>query len=251
MSNSYTYPSYKLLFFRGLVLLTGLLAGYSVHPAYAENRGMSLLKNRCVSCHNLTGPAARTLTALRSRKAPDMFYAGDKYNHEWLKIWLQHPVQIRPTNMFHTVQKKNKSQPDDIGISKQQTHMALNTSDALLAADTLMRLKSNTIRINAALHQPKGFISEKPPRGQMFFNNIYKCIACHQTAPGHGGLSGPELYSARTRLTAAFIRSYIHNPQLWAPKIGMANIHISKENIEKLTRYIMSISTQRQDNHVK
>ncbi len=225
-----------------ILLLAGLFAGYSAAPAYAENSGMKLLKHRCASCHNLTGPAPRTLAGLRSRKGPDMFYAGDKYRREWLQSWLRHPVRIRPAGMFYATRVKTGVQADVVNLPKLQAHMALNASDASLAADALMQLRSNTLRVNALLHQRKGMILEVLPRGRMLFNHVYGCISCHQTAPGHGGLSGPELYSAGKRMTEAFIRSYIRSPQLWDPKVGMPNIHASGENIEKLTAYIESLS---------
>jgi len=232
---------YKILFFCAAVLSTGLPSDYTVTYAHAENNGMTLLKHRCVSCHNLTGPAPHTLADLQSRKGPDLFYAGNKYHREWLKNWLQHPTRIRPAGMFYALHIKSEAQADIIDSSTLPAHIALTASDASLATDALMQLKLETLRIKAILQQ-QDVISEILPRGRMLFNHVYGCIACHQTAPGHGGLSGSELYSAANRMTAAFMRSYIRDPKLWNPQISMPNIHASGENIEKLIRYIMSLS---------
>src|SRR3546814_12727020 len=54
------------------------------------------LTSQCASCHSLTRPADTTVEHLWNRKGPDLWYAGDKFNREWLVGWLQNPTTIRP-----------------------------------------------------------------------------------------------------------------------------------------------------------
>jgi len=237
------------LFFRYLILFAGLLPGFSVTPAYAGHDGMALLKQQCASCHNLSGPAPHTLSALAARKGPDLFYAGDKYRQAWLKRWLQHPTRIRPSGMAYDDYIRSRGATGRADMSAQSMHPALSEADAAGAADALMQLKASTLRINRFLHQPQVAISEVLPRGGMLFKHVYGCQACHQVAPGTGGASAPELYSAGQRLTQAFIRSYIRSPQLWDPMIWMPSRHVSGENIEKLAAYIAALGAPQQGAH--
>ncbi len=57
--------------------------------------GAALVAERCASCHDLTGPAPRTYRGVVAREAPDLFYAGSKFNRPWLVAWLQSPTAIR------------------------------------------------------------------------------------------------------------------------------------------------------------
>jgi len=234
---------------RFLILFAGLLPFFSAMPAYAGRDGMALLKQQCASCHNLSGPAPRTVAALAARKGPDLFYAGDKYRRDWLETWLQHPTRIRPAGMAYSAYIRGRGESGSADPAARSMHPALSAADAAAAADALMQLKASTLRTNAALKQPRVSITEVLPRGGMLFKHVYGCLACHQIAPGAGGISAPELYSSGRRLTGAFIRSYIRNPQLWDPQIWMPRRHISGENVEKLAGYLASLSASPQDAH--
>src|SRR3546814_6228355 len=74
----------------------------AMRPAAVEAQGGSSpapspeLTSQCASCHALTRPADTTVEHLWNRKGPDLWYAGDKFNREWLVGWLQNPTTIRP-----------------------------------------------------------------------------------------------------------------------------------------------------------
>lgn len=48
----------------------------------------------CGGCHDLRGPADDSLAARSQRKAPPLFYAGNKFREDWLVAWLQNPTRI-------------------------------------------------------------------------------------------------------------------------------------------------------------
>ena len=77
-----------------LVALLALVS-LAASGARAADEAAALLIQRCAGCHNLTGPAPHTLKELWARKAPDLFYAGNKFRAEWLRAWLQKPSRIR------------------------------------------------------------------------------------------------------------------------------------------------------------
>ena len=77
------------------VVIIGLLV-LTIESAAAAQDGATLAAERCASCHNLAGPAPATFEVVLDRKAPDLFYAGSKFNRPWLVKWLQNPTVIRP-----------------------------------------------------------------------------------------------------------------------------------------------------------
>jgi mono/diheme cytochrome c family protein len=225
-----------------LLAMTGIL-GVSCLPGLSwagDSPGMSLLKNRCASCHNLTGPAPTSIHALWARKGPDFFYAGNKYRKDWIVSWLQHPVRIRPAGMFYADHLKPGPKRDLVDESTLKPHITLSKADAELAADALMTLRAHDDLIKAE-HVSPGTISKT--MGEMVFDKFLGCIACHRIEPDYGGLSGPELYTAGARLKPAFIASYIRDPQTWDPKIWMPNKHVNDARIQQLVHYIESLNT--------
>ena len=219
-------------------LLSGILSLLSP-PALAGEDGMRLLKEKCASCHDLTGPAPKSLKQLWARKGPDMFYAGNKYKREWLVAWLQKPSRIRPAGEFYRQHIKPGPKHDVVDKSTLHPHMALPKSEAESAADALMGLKAH-----ADLIAKEHFTAGPSPIGEMMFDKFYGCMACHQIEPGYGGESGPELYTAGKRLTPEFMLSYIRSPQAWDPKIWMPNKHVPDANITKLVNYLIELSRE-------
>ncbi len=198
---------------------------------------MSILKSQCEACHKLTGPAPVTLKVLWARKGPDLFYAGNKYQRDWLAAWLQKPVRIRPAGEFYRQHIKPGPKHDVVDQSTLKPHLSLSKPDANAVADALMTLKGDH-----DLVAREKLVPGPSPMGQMLFEKIYGCIACHQDEPGYGGMSGPELYTAGKRLQPKFMLSYIRSPQAWDPKIWMPNKHVPEANIQKLVNYLIELS---------
>ncbi len=221
-----------------LLLTLALFSLVTASPAHAGDLDL-LNKHNCSSCHALTGPAPSTLAALWQRKGPDLFYAGNKYRQEWLETWLQNPKRIRPAGMFYMNHIKPGPKRNMVDTSSLSQHLQLNSSDAKSIAATLATLKENRSLIQNEKHDPK---LSPGPLGEMMFDKIYGCMACHQIEPGFGGLSGPEVYTAGTRLKAEFMLSYIRSPQAWDTKVWMPNAHLPDNNIQKLVNYMINLS---------
>src|SRR5487761_2548217 len=121
------------------LLAMGMIIG--LIPSARAADGMASLNKDCSSCHNLTGPAPQTLKQLWARKAPDLFYAGNKYRGEWLASWLQNPVAIRPAGEFYEDHIKPGAKRDEVDPTTLNAHVALSKDDAQAVADALMKLK--------------------------------------------------------------------------------------------------------------
>ena len=206
--------------------------------AMAAN-GEEILKNKCASCHDLKGPAAKTLAELWQRQGPDLFYAGSKYNADWLTTWLQAPKRIRPAG-FHYVQNiKPGKKWDVVDKSKLKPHLKLSEAEAKAVTSVLMTLKASDELIKKGDFKG-GSISAS--FGEMVFDKFNGCMACHAIEPNYGGTSGPEVYTAGKRLQADYMVSFIRNPQAWNPKTAMPNKHTAEPNIQKLVQYINALA---------
>ena len=200
-----------------------------------------LLKKDCVSCHNISGPAATTLKELWAKKGPDLFYAGNKYRQAWLVSWLQKPQRIRPAGEFYEDHIKPGAKSDEIDVTTLKDHVALSKEDATEAAAELMQLKPHDDLIAKEKIEP-GTITKQA--GEMVFDKFWGCMACHLIEPEYGGLSGPELYTAGQRLQPEFMASFIRNPQAWQPKTWMPNKGVSEGNIQKMVHYLQALSEE-------
>jgi mono/diheme cytochrome c family protein len=221
-----------------------VLIGFAGTGARAADEGAAILTQRCAGCHNLTGPASHTLKELWARKAPDLFYAGNKYRAEWLAAWLQKPTRIRVAGEFYADHIRSGAKSDEVDPTTLEPHPALSAADADTVTQALLRLKPRDDLIAAEKIEP-GSISKS--MGEMAFDKFLGCMACHEIEPGFGGASGPELYTAARRLQPGFIASYIRNPQAWDPRIWMPNKRVSDPNIQKMVHYLSELAKEHGD----
>lgn len=223
--------------FPALIILVSLDVEIS-----ASDEGMEILKNRCVACHDIDGPAPKTVKELWQRKAPDLFYGGLKYKPDWLASWLQKPERLRPAGyrfFMHIEPVKGRS--DNFDKDSLKPHIALTKKEAVLVASTVMTLKrSQNLPEPAALGS--GEIDEYMEK--IKFRNSLGCLSCHKISPDEGGFTGPELYTAGKRLQTDFLVSYLKNPQAWDPKTAMPNGQMGENSIRSTAKYIIFLSSE-------
>lgn len=201
----------------------------------------AVLQSKCASCHALTKPESDSLDRLWERKGPDLHYAGNKFNKEWLVEWLQDPVKIRPAGEFYRKHVKPGTKEDVVDESSLAPHPKLAREDAEAAANALMTLTDPD-----GLIEKGAFKDQKVAMsmGAMYFNKLRGCAACHSAVPGKGGLSGPEMATAGKRLQPDFIYSYIKDPQKIDKGVWMPKLDISDADLQKLTSYIVQLSAK-------
>lgn len=221
-------------------LLAAMLAASLIPALAAAASGAELLQSQCGSCHALTKPADTSLDRLWTRKAPDLYYAGVKFQKEWLVGWLQNPTVIRSAGvMYRNVVKAGApGTPDVIDAAKVPAHPKLSAGDAAAAADALMALGADSGLVT------KGAFKNEAPNAMMaklLFNKLRGCSSCHSPKAGEGGFSGPELATAGSRLQADYVVEYINDPQkfdshVWMPKLGLIDA-----DVQKLTGFLMTL----------
>jgi mono/diheme cytochrome c family protein len=216
-------------------LITILLALVATTAIAAD--GTQILESQCASCHALKKPEAATLDHIWDRKAPDLYYAGNKFQHDWLVTWLQAPTRIRPGGEFYRKHIKSTPDGDVIDTATLSEHPRLDKAAAESAATALMAL------VTPGLVEAGGFKNGpvSATMGKMFFGKLRGCSACHQDAVDKGGFSAPELYDAGQRLQADYVYSYIKQPQAFDPHVWMPNLGLGEADLQRITGYIMQL----------
>jgi len=224
---------------KGIIALV-VFSFFAAIPAFAAS-GATLLQEKCVSCHNVSGPAATTVEEVIARKGPDLFYAGVKYNADWLEGWLQKPERLRPAGylFFNYLEPNpNPAKPDLVKKEMLPKHPALNAKDAKAVTVALMKLRANEDLV------VKGSVTDAPVSmmmGEMNFDKFSGCLACHEIEPGFGGGTGPEVYTIGKRLQKDYIYSYLKNPEKWSPKTWMPNKQLGENFLQVLTKYMIKL----------
>lgn len=157
----------------------------------------------CTACHYTDGPAKeKTIDDQLAKTGPELWYAGSKFQQDWLQGWLQDPQPIRPMK-FNSLTETN---PGD--------HPKLGGNEAASVTEFLMSLTSD--EVEAGVIKPK-----KNPKGRLIFIKKMPCSGCHQY-PGKkkkltGGRSGPSLVNAKARLNPDWIYAYLLKPKVFKP----------------------------------
>ncbi|MCH8177525.1 MAG: c-type cytochrome [Proteobacteria bacterium] len=206
----------------------------------ASLSGKDVVDDKCVSCHDVVGPAPGTFNEMLRRQAPDLFYAGSKFNRPWLIDWLQNPTPIRYSgNLFlnYLVVQGGK---DMLAADAVKPHPRLEPKVAKSVADYLMTLKDKQMK-EGVIDRGKKI---RKPKAVVLFRKRLPCVACHRIKLGArtvGGISGPDLTEAGLRLNPDWVYSMIENPQYWDPKIAMPKLAMSHKKRETLTLLIASL----------
>lgn len=223
-------------------LISALATSGALLAAAGTTQAADLLTQQCVACHAITKPANASLERLWERKAPDLYYAGNKFNKPWLVSWLQNPTTLRAGGVMYakTVKASADKSIDVIDTAQVPAHPKLSAADAAIAADLLMALKAD------GLVTPGAFKGE--PGGSMapmLFSKLRGCTSCHAAKPGDKPTSAPEMFSAGDRLQSDFVHAYISNPQKIDAHTWMPSLGLNEADVQKLTSYISTLKTEK------
>lgn len=217
-------------------LLIGLASTLSSSNVVAQDV-QKYIESKCISCHAVKKPDFEKIGIDEriNRKGPHLYYAGDKFNKDWLKEWLKKPYRIRPGGSFPPEHTIVADVGDVIDESTLVEHMSVPEELLSPVTDYLMSLKMENLPELEKEYEPK---KVSPVMGRMDFHKFKGCAACHRDEPDIGGLSGPELYTAWQRLNPHYFISYIKDPTAWDPNSMMPNRHLDEGDIHKLVDYL-------------
>ena len=183
------------------VSLGAALLVMTTAPSYAAG-GDAIFKKSCASCHYTDGPAKeKTIADQLAKKGPELWYAGSKFQKDWLAAWMQNPKPIRPLK-YNSLSEMNKGD-----------HPKLSAGDAAAVTEFLMTLTSPEVK--AGVIKPNS-----TPQGRNIFGKKMPCGGCHEYGTKgdlHGGKSGPSLVGASKRLNPDWIYAYLANVKVFKP----------------------------------
>jgi mono/diheme cytochrome c family protein len=215
-------------FINGAVLLAWLLVGILV-PARAadlKNEGEDIVQSTCVGCHRIQGaPMSRS-----TKEAPDLIWAGNKYQRAWLVAWLENPKEkLYPVGY-------------DFKFKRKGRHFALSPGEAEQVADFLSTLKD--ARITEGIMKPG--TPDEIARGEQLYRE-HACQNCHWTPADNrrgytGGASSTSLVNMGNRLQADWVYRFNLNPDDFVPQSGayIPNPALSEKDIYAITAYMMT-----------
>ena len=193
----------------------------------AEASPLLVKEKKCDTCHRFS----KTET---EKSAPDLFFAGDKFQESWLDTFLKQPEVIRLAG--HT------RDPGFLKGTPQYTgpHPTLNPKEAQQMTDHLMSLK--TLKDMPPL-ELSPLSKGKRVRVKILFERNYSCIACHQSynlaRQPRGGVSGPSLIDAGRRLRPEWVYQWLKNPKQFIKQGRMPLYTFDEETLREITQYIM------------
>ena len=212
-----------------ILIRAGIILWITLAGSASALASPALVKEKqCDTCHRFSQEA-------QEGSAPDLFFAGDKFQEQWLEHFLKQPETIRLAGPER-----------DPGFLKGQPqfkgpHPALKLEEARQMAKHLATLK--VMKDDTPLNL-KPLSKGTRVRVKILFERDYSCIACHQSynlaRQPRGGVSGPSLIDAGNRLRPEWVYQWLKNPKTFKTQGRMPLYAFDEETLRKLTQYIMS-----------
>jgi cbb3-type cytochrome oxidase cytochrome c subunit len=206
------------------IILNGLLLSDNVSAGVLEEKG-------CDSCHRLNAEQRGN-----SFTAPDLQYAGNKFQQEWLKQFLKNPVVIRPSRFIV-----------NSGFLKAENlppHPSFTEEEANVLTESLVGLKISTPAPVASEPLSKGLRAKVKYQ----FERTFGCISCHQSlnlaGKVRGGISGPSLVNAGNRLQPDWIAHWLSTPEVYIVKGRMPRYKMDPITLNQFTLFIMTLKKE-------
>ena len=163
---------------------------------------------RCLTCHRMKG--------IGGHFAPDLSRAGSKLNDEWELDFLQRPNPIRPL----------LKQMPKFQISKEEAQAAVDFIETVLVSNEITDL--DITPDEAEINKGK----------ELFYGK--GCNTCH-TIGLEGGVVGPNLNQAGTRLEPGYILFHIKDPQRANPGAVEPNFGLTDGEAMSITHYLLTL----------
>ena len=213
--------------FKCAVIVISFLAVFPLlGEAKASGAGEKFVKSQCVGCHRLEGsPIPRS-----SKKAPDLIWAGSKYQRAWLVDWLQNPKEkLYPVGY-------------DFNFKRKGPHLSIAAVEAKQVADFLATLKDK--RVAEGLMKPG--TPKELSRGKQLYRD-HACQNCHWTPANNkrgfsGGTASTSLVNMGNRLQGDWVYRFNLNPDDFVPESGayIPKPPLPDTDIYAITAYMMT-----------
>ena len=226
--------NFRFLYSNPALLLASMVAGMALSAGAASppDQGEKIVKSACVGCHRIKGePMPRS-----TKQAPDLIWAGNKYQPAWLVAWLENPnEQLYPVGYDFNVKRKGR-------------HLSLSSKEAEQVADFLSTLKDS--RVTEGIMKPG--TPEELARGEQLYRE-HACQNCHWTPANNrrgytGGTSSTSLVNMGNRLQADWVYRFNLNPDDFVPQSGayIPKPPLPEKDMYAITAYMMTFKRPQQ-----
>ena len=154
--------------------------------------------------------------------APDLTWEGSSVQRQWLTDFLHNPNTLRPS------------------LIRRMPRFNLSDSDNKELTDYIL-----TVYQSPAIDADLAPSATNPPdiveHGKQLFYSKYACQSCHIVdTKADKGYIGPTLTQVGSRLTPAWIYSWLKNPQALRPGTTEPNQNLSDEDARAMTAFLIS-----------
>jgi mono/diheme cytochrome c family protein len=209
-----------------LFALVGLMSFPRLLFGSDQNRAKELIHQTCIQCHRLEGkPDSRF-----NLKAPDLIWAGSKYQRPWLIRWLTG----KEAPLYAKGYRWDQSQ-------EPHTHMTVSESEANAIAEYFdEHNKDPRVTVGA-------FDLAKVTRFEAAFGGIaYKahaCLGCHQIEENGKIIGGPQsasLVAAGQRYNQDWLFRFGQNPQDFTVHNGEFLADATEPQLQAVIGFLMT-----------
>lgn len=211
--------------------------------ALGSEEGKKLFQQKCAECHAMAPTQKVTLAELKKIKGTPLWFAGSKFQKEWLSGWLAKPTPLLSVTWNSSVQGTNE-------------HPAVPAAEAAKITDYLMTAVDDKMEAGKAAAFPKKRSQKRKflTKARGLFEKHQGCYACHRYLNKRnlelGGFSGPTLVSAKDRLQGDWVYSFLQNRERYYPNSRCAipgpksvNKYTDKDK-EMLAGYVVNIGVK-------
>jgi mono/diheme cytochrome c family protein len=224
-----------------IFILNAILSFFFIVSSNAiAQESKALYEQKCIACHAISPTQQVPIKEKASLKGMPLWFAGSKFNQEWLETWLASPQPIFGVK-WGSLEKG------------AYDHPVVDASEAKQLAEYLMSLVDDQTKTGTAvpLDQSRGKRRSFLSRTAQLFEKHQGCYACHRYLNKRnqelGGFSGPSLVKASQRLQADWVYAFLKDPRRYYPN-GKCPIPGDKafnkftdENRSALATYIVNI----------
>lgn len=184
------------------------------HYEPAGKAGVLMAQLKCLSCHRINGHGGTM--------APDLSWEGSAVQRQWLYNFLKNPNTLRPA-LIRRMPKFNLTDDE-----------ATELTDYIMTAYQTPAFDRDSMPLT-------GYPPALVEQGRQLYYSKYACQSCHiLNTQQDKGYIGPTLTHVGSRLNAAWIYSWLKNPQALRPGTIEPNQNISDEDARALTAFLMS-----------
>jgi mono/diheme cytochrome c family protein len=209
--------------FVGLLVPTTLLAN-------TEQRTKDLIETNCATCHKFQGEGESRFHL----NAPDLMWAGSKYQRDWLIRWLTGKEPL----LYAKSYRWDQGQEPDV-------HVKVTETQAHALADYFEKnLKDARVTVGA-FDLTK--VTKKDVKNGAFIYKEHACIGCHTIEENGQLVGGPQsanLADSGNRYNQDWLFRFGINPQDFTPHSGEFLADATEPQLRSVIGYLMTLGVK-------